>query len=56
MSQMMVEPVEPHDAPPADPSEVGQSQGRLILRRFLTNRISIIAAVLFVALVAFSSY
>jgi len=54
MSQMMVEPVEPHDAPPADPSEVGQSQGRLILRRFLTNRISIIAAVLFVALVAFS--
>jgi len=54
MSQMMVEPVEPHDAPPADPSEVGQSQGRLILRRFLTNRISIIAAVMFIALVAFS--
>jgi len=54
MSQMMVEPVEPHDAPPADPSEVGQSQGRLILRRFLTNRISIIAAVIFIALVAFS--
>ncbi|MGV8883359.1 MAG: ABC transporter permease [Rhodoglobus sp.] len=54
MSQMMVEPVEPHDAPPVDPSEVGQSQSRLILRRFLTNRISIIAAVLFIALVAFS--
>lgn len=54
MSQMMVEPVEPHDAPPVDRSEVGQSQGRLILRRFLTNRISIVAAVIFFAIVAFS--
>ena len=54
MSQMMIEPTEPHDAPAAVPSEVGLSQGRLILRRFLGNRVAIIAGILFLGIVLLS--
>lgn len=53
MSQMMPEPVEAPAAPIADDT-VGVSQGRLILRRFLANKVAVVSGILFLIVVAFS--
>lgn len=53
MSQMMPEPVEAPAAPITDDT-VGVSQGRLILRRFLANKVAVVSGILFLIVVAFS--
>ncbi|PVW06274.1 ABC transporter permease [Microbacterium sp. Gd 4-13] len=56
MTQMMPEPVEPQTGAPAttDDDTVGVSQGRLILRRFLANRVAVVSGILFVLIAVFS--
>jgi peptide/nickel transport system permease protein len=57
MTQLMTEPQEPND-PAVDTitrdEAKGQSQGRLILKRFLGNRIAVVSLIVFVALGVFS--
>lgn len=55
MTQMMPEPTQPA-APeaPEKTDEIGVSQGRLILRRFLANRVSVVSGILFVLVGLFS--
>lgn len=50
----MIEPAEPRGIPPVDDATVAQSQGRLILSRFLANRVSVVAGILFILIVAFA--
>ncbi|MFG6445253.1 ABC transporter permease [Microbacterium sp. P06] len=57
MTQMMPEPVDPQTGPPTTQTidtTVGVSQGRLILRRFLANRVSVVSGILFVLIAVFS--
>ncbi len=54
MSQMMPEPAQPQAVEPADDHTVGVSQGRLILRRFLANKVAVVSGILFILLVGFS--
>lgn len=55
MSQLMTEPGEPHEATTTGPSETkGLSQGRLILRRFVANRIAVVSIFVFIAVAIFS--
>lgn len=55
MTQMMPEPPEPRtEIAPAVRDTVGVSQGRLILRRFLGNKVAVVSGILFLLLVAFS--
>ncbi|WP_337994550.1 ABC transporter permease [Microbacterium thalli] len=54
MSQMMPEPVEAPAAPTTVDDTVGVSQGRLILRRFLANKVAVVSGILFLLLVGFS--
>ncbi|WP_412939374.1 ABC transporter permease [Microbacterium sp. 2P01SA-2] len=54
MSQMMPEPVEAPAAAPTADDTVGVSQGRLILRRFLANKVAVVSGILFLIVVAFS--
>ncbi|KQR85644.1 ABC transporter permease [Microbacterium sp. Leaf179] len=55
MTQMLPEPANVDAPVPADERDtVGVSQGRLVLRRFLSNKISVVSGILFVLLAIFS--
>ncbi|WBU39321.1 ABC transporter permease [Homoserinibacter sp. YIM 151385] len=51
----MTEPSTPHEHEPDRPDETkGESQGRLILKRFLQNRIAVVSIFVFIAILAFA--
>lgn len=55
MTQMLPEPANVDAPPPSDERQtVGVSQGRLILRRFLSNKVAVVSGILFVLLAIFS--
>jgi peptide/nickel transport system permease protein len=56
VSQLMPEPVSPHDPASASSADTtkGKSQGQIILARFLSNRLSIVSGVLFLLIGLFS--
>jgi peptide/nickel transport system permease protein len=54
MTQMMPEPTSSAEAAPTDDHTAGVSQGRLIWRRFLANRVAVVSGVLFVLIAVFS--
>ena len=55
MTQMLPEPANVDAPPPSDERKtVGVSQGRLILRRFLSNKIAVVSGILFILVLGFS--
>jgi len=55
MTQMLPEPANVDAPAPADErNTVGVSQGRLVLRRFLANKVAVVSGILFVLLAIFS--
>ncbi|MDF2046835.1 ABC transporter permease [Microbacterium sp. Kw_RZR3] len=55
MTQMLPEPANVDAPPPADErNTVGVSQGRLILRRFLSNKVAVVSGILFILVAVFS--
>ncbi|MFJ6652023.1 ABC transporter permease [Microbacterium sp. NPDC091313] len=55
MTQMLPEPTPaPEAAAPERTDEVGVSQGRLILRRFLANKVAVVSGILFILIALFS--
>lgn len=55
MTQMLPEPANVDAPPPADErNTVGVSQGRLILRRFLANKVAVVSGILFILVAVFS--
>jgi peptide/nickel transport system permease protein len=54
MTQMMPEPPQAETPAPTEDATVGVSQGRLVWRRFLANKVAVVSAILLVLVAVFS--
>lgn len=54
MTQMMPEPAQTDTPTVADDTTVGVSQGRLVWRRFLANRVAVVSAILLIIVAVFA--